>query len=277
MARPARVDDAVPDVPAVLSGRVVRLMIVPPVHIFTIAAKRGDAMALDIEEPIATEEDLRAILPRWPGNASRKDLDRLNDVARAFIARTPYLVISSVGADGRHDISPKGDARGFVQVHDDKTLIIPDRLGDHRLDTFENLIADPRLGLFFLIPDHTETLRIAGTGRIARDQSLRTAFAVNGRLPELVLVATVEQVFMHCSKSVVRSQLWSPEHWRDTTDAPTLAQWFKGAVDTDQTLDDVQAVHDNDRLTRLYLRSCAPKHLIADTEPSTTLAEVYWD
>ena len=142
MARPARVDDAVPDVPAVLSGRVVRLMIVPPVHIFTIAAKRGDAMALDIEEPIATEEDLRAILPRWPGNASRKDLDRLNDVARAFIARTPYLVISSVGADGRHDISPKGDARGFVQVHDDKTLIIPDRLGDHRLDTFENLIAE---------------------------------------------------------------------------------------------------------------------------------------
>lgn len=209
-------------------------------------------MPLQISDPIDTRDKMRAILEEWKGNAARKDLDRLNEVARAFIARSPYLVISSVGADGRHDISPKGDAPGFVLVHDDKTLIIPDRLGNHRLDTFENLLADPRLGLFFLIPGHTETLRIAGTGRIARDEALRKPHAVNGRVPDFVLVVAVEQVFMHCSKSVVRSRLWSPENWQDAADAPTLAQWVKSHVPTEQTLDEVQAVHDNDRLTRLY-------------------------
>lgn len=209
-------------------------------------------MTVDIIEPVETRAQLRGILPEWPGNSARKDLDRLNDVARAFIARSPYLLISSLGADGRHDISPKGDAPGFVQVHDDKTLIIPDRLGNHRLDTFENLLTDPRLGLFFLIPDHTESLRVAGRGRIARDEALRTPLAVNGRVPDLVLVVSVEQVFMHCSKSVVRSRLWSPDKWQDTSDAPTLAQWVKSHVPTEQTLEEVQAIHDNDRLTRLY-------------------------
>lgn len=208
-------------------------------------------MPLTIADPVDTQDRLREILPRWTGNASRKDLGHLNDVARAFIARAPYVMVSSVGADGRHDISPKGDAPGFVQVYDDTTLIIPDRLGNHRLDTFENLIADPRLGLFFLIPGHTETLRLAGTGRIARDEALRAPFAVRGRLPDLVLVVTVEQVFMHCSKSVVRSRLWQPEGW-DADGAPSLAQWVKSAVATDQSLESVQGVHDRDRETRLY-------------------------
>ncbi len=207
---------------------------------------------MKIDEPIDSLKKLRALLPVWKGNASMKDLDRLNDVARAFIARSPYLVISSVGADGLHDISPKGDAPGFVTVVDDKTLLIPDRLGNHRLDTFENLIADPRLGLFFLIPNHTETLRLAGTGRIARDEALRMPFAINGRLPELILVVTVEHVFMHCSKSVVRSRLWSPNEWHDASGAPTLAQWIKSRVQTEETLEEVQAIHDADRANRLY-------------------------
>jgi len=209
-------------------------------------------MPLTIHEPVETREKLREILPAWTGNASKKDADHINEVAAAFIARAPYVLISSVGADGRHDLSPKGDAPGFVTVHDPKTLLIPDRLGNHRLDTFENLLADPRLGLFFLIPGHTETLRIAGRGRIARDLVLREPFAINGRLPELVLVVEVEQAFMHRSKSTIRSRLWSPDHWPDVSDAPTLAQWVKSAVETDQTLDEVQKVHDTDRETRLY-------------------------
>jgi hypothetical protein len=161
-------------------------------------------------------------------------------------------MISSVGADGRHDVSPKGDVPGFVSVHDEKTLVIPDRLGNHRLDTFENLLRNPSLGLFFLIPGHTETLRIAGTGKIARDETLRRPFAVNSRLPELVLVVTVEQAFMHCSKSIVRSKLWSPDSWQHANGAPTLAQWVKSTVETDETLAEVQTVHDHDRTTRLY-------------------------
>lgn len=209
-------------------------------------------MAIVVSDPVDTVAKLRAILPRWSGNASRKDHDRINEVAAAFIARSPYVFISSAASDGGHDVSPKGDAPGFVAVHDEKTLIIPDRLGNHRLDTFENLLVDPRLGLLFLIPGHTETLRIAGTGRIARDETLRVPFAMNGRLPELVLVVTVEQVFMHCSKSLVRSKLWSPETWTHVDDAPSLAQWVKSAVDTEETLEEVQGVNDRDRENRLY-------------------------
>ncbi|MBU4529389.1 MAG: pyridoxamine 5'-phosphate oxidase family protein [Desulfomicrobium sp.] len=208
-------------------------------------------MALIVSDPVDTVAKLRAILPRWNGNASRKDHDRVNDVAASFIARSPYVIISSATHDGGHDVSPKGDEPGFVTVQDDKTLIIPD-LGNHRLDTFENLLVDPRVGLLFLIPGHTETLRIAGTGQIARDEVLRAPFVMNGRLPELVLVVTVKQVFMHCSKSLVRSKLWSPKSWTHADDAPSLAQWVKSTVDTAETLEQVQGIHDRDRENRLY-------------------------
>ncbi len=209
-------------------------------------------MPLVINEPVDTRDKLRSIIPPWEGNASRKDHDRINAVAREFIARSPYVMISSAGVDGRHDISPKGDTPGFVSVYDDQTLIIPDRLGNHRVDTFENLLVDPSIGLFFLIPGHTETLRIAGTGQIARDEVLREPFAIRGRLPELVLVVTVEQVFMHCSKSLVRSRLWAPDTWQHADAAPSLAQWVKSTVDTEETLEQVQGNHDRDRETRLY-------------------------
>jgi uncharacterized protein len=212
----------------------------------------GKQMSLIINNQISTQEQLREVLPKWTGNASKKDTDRVNDVAASFIARSPYVIISSAGDDGRHDISPKGDAPGFVKIHDEKTLIIPDRLGNHRLDTFENILTSSHVGLFFVIPGHTETLRIAGTAQIARDQGLREQFTINGRLPELVLVVTVEQVFMHCSKSLVRSRLWQPETWAYADSAPSLAQWVKSSVSTSETLDEVQIVHDRDRETRLY-------------------------
>lgn len=209
-------------------------------------------MPLELSDPVETRQRLREVIPEWTGNASKKDLDRVNEVARRFIAMSPFVMISSGGVDDRHDVSPKGDAPGFVHVHDDKTLLVPDRLGNHRVDTFENLLIDNRVGLLFLIPGHKETLRIAGRGRIAADERLRTRFEINGRLPDLVLVVDVEQVFMHCSKSLVRSKLWSPDTWVHANDAPTLAQWVKSAVDTEETLEQVQGVHDRDRETRLY-------------------------
>ena len=209
-------------------------------------------MALELHDEVTTRARLRKILPHGTGNASRKDLDHINDVGRAYIAQCPYVLVSTVGADGRHDISPKGDAPGFVEVVDDHTLIIPDRLGNHRLDSFENLLENPGLGLIFLIPGNKETLRVAGTGRIAADEDLRARHAVNGRLPDLVLVVTVEQAFMHCSKSSVRSRLWAPEMWPDTRGVPLMSEWVKAAVDTEQTLDEVQAIHDKDAATRLY-------------------------
>lgn len=209
-------------------------------------------MALALKDEVTTHERLREILPHGTGNASRKDLDHINAVGRAYIAQCPYVLVSTVGADGRHDISPKGDAPGFVEVVDDHTLIIPDRLGNHRLDSFENLLTHPGVGLIFLIPGNKETLRVSGTGRIAADADLRARHAVNGRSPDLLLVVTVEQAFMHCSKSSVRSRLWAPDLWPDTNDVPLMSEWVKAAVDTEQTLDEVQAIHDNDAATRMY-------------------------
>ncbi|SNS31104.1 MSMEG_1061 family FMN-dependent PPOX-type flavoprotein [Antarctobacter heliothermus] len=209
-------------------------------------------MALELKDEATTHTRLREILPHWTGNASRKDLDHINAVGRAYIARCPYVLVSTVGADGRHDISPKGDAPGFVEVVGDHTLIIPDRLGNHRLDSFENLLTNPGVGLIFLIPGNKETLRVSGTGRIAADADLRARHAINGRSPDLVLVVTVEQAFMHCSKSSVRSRLWVPDLWPDTDDVPLMSEWVKAAVDTEQTLDEVQAIHDKDAATRLY-------------------------
>ncbi|UWQ17911.1 MSMEG_1061 family FMN-dependent PPOX-type flavoprotein [Jannaschia sp. M317] len=209
-------------------------------------------MAVNISNPIRTEPELRAVLPRWTGNASRKDADHVNEVARAFIARSPFCVLSTSAADGRHDVSPRGDAPGFVTVHDDRTLLIPDRLGNHRLDSFENLLTNPQLGLLFTIPGHKDTLRIAGTGRIAADDALRAPFAINGRLPDLVLVVHVTQVFMHCAKAYVRSRLWHPESWTLAGGAPTLAEWVKSVVETDQSLHQVQKIHSEDEATRLY-------------------------
>ena len=209
-------------------------------------------MPLELSDPVVSQEMLRKIIPEWNGNASKKDLDRVNDVARAFIERSPYVIISSAGVDDRHDVSPKGDAPGFVHVFDDKTLLVPDRLGNHRVDTFENLLIDDRVGLLFLVPGHKETLRIAGRGRIAADEALRERFEINGRLPDLVLVVDVEQVFMHCSKSLVRSKLWLPDTWEHAQDAPSLAQWVKSTVETEESLEQVQGNHDRDRETRLY-------------------------
>jgi predicted pyridoxine 5'-phosphate oxidase superfamily flavin-nucleotide-binding protein len=119
---------------------------------------------IGLSDEVTSLPHLRRIIDTWAGAASTKDMDYLNQVARASIARSPYVVLSSVGQGGMHDISPRGDAPGFVEVVDQKTLIIPDRLGNHWLDTFDNLLFGPRLGLLFLSPGYKETLRLSDKG-----------------------------------------------------------------------------------------------------------------
>ena len=111
------------------------------------------------------------------------------------------------------ELSPKGDPPGFIAVLDEKTLAIPDRPGNHRFDTFEILLSYPDVALFFLIPGNGDTLRVSGTGRIVRDSSLQARLAVNGKDPNLVLIVTVEDAFMHCPKCMIRSRLCTSEHW----------------------------------------------------------------
>lgn len=208
---------------------------------------------LDIDEQIESVERLRELLPTEGfKNTFLKVTDRLNDVARKFIAHAPLVIVATKASEGLIDISPKGDPAGFVEIYDDKTLIIPDRLGNHRVDGFQNLLEDPNIALLFVVPGHGDTLRVAGKARIVRDAAINKRHTINGKAPLLALVIDVEEAFMHCSKSVIRSRLWQPDHWPERKSAPTLAEWVIATVDRVQTLDEVQQDHTADEGTRLY-------------------------
>jgi len=195
-------------------------------------------------EVIATRERLRELTGRPTSRAVNKVIDQLDAVCRRFIAASPFVLVASRGDDGGIAVSPKGDPPGFVAVLDDKTLAIPDRPGNHRHDTFENVLACPDVGLCFLVPGHGDTLRVGGKARIVRDSRLQARLAVGGKAPHLVLVVTVERVFMHCSKCVTRSALWTPDRWPDRTDVPDLVEAIMAHARPTETRSEVEAFID---------------------------------
>jgi PPOX class probable FMN-dependent enzyme len=155
----------------------------------------------------------------------KKELDHIDALGRAFIAASPFLVLATGSSRGL-DCSPKGDKPGFVQVEDDgRTLLIPDRRGNNRLDSLKNLVEDPRIGLIFLVPGANETYRVNGSARISADAALRRRFAVDGREPATVIVVSVEQAFQHCPKALIRSDLWKAGSGARPTGVPTLGDF----------------------------------------------------
>jgi PPOX class probable FMN-dependent enzyme len=204
------------------------------------------------DEVITTQARLRELNKMPSHRVSNKIIDHIDDICRRFIEACPFVIVASRGADGRLDLSPKGDPAGFVAVLDEKTLAIPDRLGNNRLDTFENLIAHPEVGLFFIIPGHGDTLRITGKGQIVRDSALQSRLAANGKTPNLVLVVTVEEAYMHCPKCMVRANMWDQERWPDRSDVATLAEAMVAHGKLAETVPEMQSIIDNDRATRLY-------------------------
>lgn len=181
-------------------------------------------------DTIRSEDGLRAIYGT-PGNlAAGKQLDRLDVHARRFVALSPFLVISSQGPDGLGDVSPKGDAPGFVQVLDDRTLLIPDRPGNNRLDTLSNLMTNDGVGLLFLIPGVCETLRVNGRARVVTDAELLEPTAVRGRLPATGILVAVAEVYLHCAKALVRSKLWEDDHKIERRTLPSLGQMLADQI-----------------------------------------------
>ena len=208
---------------------------------------------LQVDEEITDIERLRELLPEYKGsNTDLKVTDRINAVARKFISCAPFVIVATKASQGLIDVSPKGDPAGFVEVFDDKTLIIPDRLGNHRVDGFVNLLTDPNVGLIFVVPGHGDTLRVAGKARIVKDQNISERLSINNKQPLLAMVVDVEEVFMHCSKSFIRSRLWHPDQWQPRGTAPTLAEWVVGTVVREQTVEEVQVIHTDDEESRLY-------------------------
>ena len=179
-----------------------------------------------VENPIVTTaEDLATYYSRPLERVLKKELDHVDALGRAFIAASPFLVLAT-GGKGGLDCSPKGDQPGFVQVADDgRTLLIPDRRGNNRLDGLRNIVEDPRVGLIFFIPGANETYRVNGRAHVSADPGLRRRFAVNGKEPATVIVVAVEQAFPHCPKALVRSDLWRAAGAGRPENAPTLGDF----------------------------------------------------
>ena len=194
---------------------------------------------------LTSRDELRTLYKSPGDGAVRKELRALDAHSKGFIAKSPFVLIGSSDGKGNADVTPKGDKPGFVAVLDDTTLAIPDRPGNNRLDTLENIVADPSVGLLFLIPGMNETLRVNGEARITADAALRDRLQAEGKLPVTAIVVTVKAAYMHCAKAFMRSDLWKPETWYDRATLPTLGQILRdqlaladSAEATDRWLDD---------------------------------------
>jgi PPOX class probable FMN-dependent enzyme len=202
---------------------------------------------------ISSVEGLEAVLGRPGPRVLAKVTDRIDGLGRAFIARSPFVLIASSDSEGNFDVSPKGDPPGFVRVLDEgRAVAIPERPGNRRADTFRNVLCNPRVGLIFLVPGKAETLRVSGTASIVRDSDLREEMAIGGRVPEMALVVSVHEAFVHCTKCVMRSGLWEPGRWPPLDGAPSLAEMMVTHGSLADSVPEMQAVIDNDAATRLY-------------------------
>jgi PPOX class probable FMN-dependent enzyme len=182
------------------------------------------------DDLIVTEAELRDRFAAPSRLATLKQLDRLDHNCRRFIALSPFLCLASTRPDGLADNSPRGDAPGFVQVLDDRTQLIPDRPGNKRLDSLSNIVHDPNVGLLFLIPGVTETLRVNGRARLTTSPELLARFEVHGRTPKVAIVVEVVEAFLHCSKALIRSRLWEVDAQVDRTTLPTLGRMIADVV-----------------------------------------------
>ncbi len=191
-----------------------------------------------------TCESLRALYGNPGGLAARKTLDRLDKHCRTFIAHSPFLVLGTAGADRTADVSPRGDAPGFVAVLDDRTLLLPDRPGNRRIDSLTNVVENPEVALIFFVPGVSETLRVNGRATITRDAALLAPCAVQGKVPVSGLLIHVREAFLHCAKALIRSKLWDPAAQVERKALPTLGQMLADqiagtdAAQTDKRIDE---------------------------------------
>ena len=189
---------------------------------------------------IDTEDALRGLYKAPSEVARKKVLARLDKHCRQFISLSPFLCIATAGADGSADVSPRGDAPGFVAVPDDGTVVIPDRPGNNRLDTLANIVENPHVGLIFLIPGFNDILRINGRAWVVDDAAVLEEFAVGGKLPKTAIVVTVDEAYLHCPKAVIRSKLWSDEAKTPRDAMPTAGQIYKDQIALSKSAEELE-------------------------------------
>ncbi|GAB4055972.1 pyridoxamine 5'-phosphate oxidase family protein [Catellatospora paridis] len=178
---------------------------------------------------ITTPEQLRALLGEPTAAAAGKTRTSLHEHDRTWLAASPFCLVATAHADGSCDVSPKGDPAGFTLVLDDTTIAIPERPGNRRADGFFNILSNPQVGLLYVIPGRTDTLRINGHAELVSDAPFFDDMVVKGHRPQLAVIVSIEEVFYHCSKSFLRSALWKPEGWQPDAvpSRPQLARTFE--------------------------------------------------
>lgn len=188
---------------------------------------------------ITSAAELRELLGPPKPRAASKERQRLHEYDKAWLAASPFCLISTSDAEGRCDASPKGDPPGFTVVLDDTTIAIPERPGNRRADGFHNILANPHVGLIYLLPGRGDTLRINGRARIVKDAPFFDQMLVKGHRPQLAVLVEIQEIFYHCSKAFLRSELWRAESW--TPDAvPSRAQIAKAVERPDDSLEELR-------------------------------------
>ncbi|HWJ67048.1 MAG TPA: MSMEG_1061 family FMN-dependent PPOX-type flavoprotein [Nocardioides sp.] len=202
---------------------------------------------------IADEAALTALLGEPTAAARGKERDALTDVDRDWLASSPFCMLATADADGRCDVSPKGDPAGqLVHVIDERTIAIAERPGNRRADGYRNILANPQVGLDFVIPGRGDTLRINGRARLVSDAPFFDAMVVKGHRPLLAVVVEVETVFFHCSKAFLRSQLWRPETWDPEARVPRRAVLAQRLERPDDSIEELDAYYGQGYEERLY-------------------------
>jgi PPOX class probable FMN-dependent enzyme len=176
------------------------------------------------KEVVSTVSEIRDILGEVLYSQDTKCIDHIDRHCRKWIEHSTFVVVSTCNKAGQIDVAPKGDPSGSWKVIDKHTVAIPDRLGNNRADTFANILENPRVGLMFVVPNRREVVRVSGSALIVKDQELLTSMSIKGKLPKFAIIVRVEEAMFHCGKSMIRSNLWSPEKWGSVDELPTYGE-----------------------------------------------------
>ena len=188
------------------------------------AARTPSGSLAGVATPVLAEDALRSLIGEPSDVVRAKISDRLNDLTRQFVERSPFLCLATSAADGACDVSPRGDPPGFVRILDERTLLLPDRPGNRLADSHRNILENPHVALLFVVPGVSDTFRVNGTAAIVTDRELLEPCAVEGKVPKLGLLIEIEECFTHCSKAFLRAQLWDPERYVERKELPSSGE-----------------------------------------------------
>ncbi len=206
---------------------------------------------MTFKQTVTTEEELRGIVNYPSEVVQRKEIHTLDEHCKEYIAKSPFVMIATSDADGSCDVSPRGDTPGFVKVLDEQHLVIPERPGNRRVDSMRNILANPNVGLIFVIPGLKETLRVNGRACVTKDPELLQQMVVKGNTPALAIGVRVEQCFVHCAKAFIRSGLWEPDTWFSKEELPVPAKILSAHAKMVTEKDVEQLLHES-YTQRLY-------------------------